>query len=151
MGFVSLVGVLMITIGMAGCATTRKDLSSEQLQMRISDMEKQVDQKSLEIMDLREEISELNSELKYASPAPVVSQNLPAVSTSVDKGIIRVAASPQDVQTSLKNAGLYSGPIDGKIGTNTKKAIREFQSANGLTADGVIGQKTWTKLKTYLY
>jgi len=40
--------------------------------------------------------------------------------------------------------------IDGKIGNQTKKAIREFQSANGLKADGIIGPKTRDLLLKYL-
>jgi murein L,D-transpeptidase YcbB/YkuD len=55
-----------------------------------------------------------------------------------------------DIQQALKNAGLDSGPIDGKMGPKTKKAIRDFQRNNNLTVDGVVGKKTWTKLKPFL-
>ena len=58
--------------------------------------------------------------------------------------------SAEDIQKALKNAGLYAGSVDGKIGPKTKKAIEEFQSTNGLTADGKVGPKTWEKLKSYL-
>ncbi len=58
--------------------------------------------------------------------------------------------SAEDIQKALKNAGLYKGSVDGKIGPKTKKAIEEFQSTNGLTADGKVGPKTWEKLKNYL-
>lgn len=58
--------------------------------------------------------------------------------------------SPENIQTALKNAGLYTGNIDGKIGPKTKKAIEAFQQQNSLTADGKVGQKTWDKLKAYL-
>ena len=56
----------------------------------------------------------------------------------------------QKIQTALKNAGLYSGNIDGKIGPASRKAIEEFQKANGLKADGKVGPKTWVILETYL-
>jgi len=56
----------------------------------------------------------------------------------------------KEIQTALKNAGFYSGSIDGKIGKQTKKAIREFQSANGLKADGIVGPKTRDLLIQYL-
>ena len=151
MRFVSVAGILVITVILAGCATTKKDMSSEQLQMRISDMERQIEQKSLEIQDLKDQVSELNDELKKADTTPKVTQKTTTAKSSMEKDIIRVAATPQDVQTSLKNAGYYNGPIDGKIGDKTKKAIKAFQEANALTSDGVIGQKTWVKLKTYLY
>lgn len=55
-----------------------------------------------------------------------------------------------DIQKALKGAGYYAGSIDGKIGPDSREAIRNFQRDNGLTADGVCGKQTWTKLKTYL-
>jgi peptidoglycan hydrolase-like protein with peptidoglycan-binding domain len=48
-----------------------------------------------------------------------------------------------EVQTALKNAGFYAGNIDGKIGPKSKKAIEDFQKANGLKVDGKVGPKTW--------
>lgn len=50
------------------------------------------------------------------------------------------------VQQALKNAGFYTGSIDGKIGPKTREAIRAFQAQNGLKADGVAGTQTWAKL-----
>ena len=58
--------------------------------------------------------------------------------------------TPYDVQQALRNAGLYQGPVDGKPGPLTKAAIREFQRANGLKADGVVGKRTWEKLSPHL-
>jgi len=56
----------------------------------------------------------------------------------------------QEIQAALKNAGFYSGAIDGKSGPMTKKAIEEFQKANGLKADGKVGTKTWSLLSNQL-
>ncbi|MFA5287104.1 MAG: peptidoglycan-binding domain-containing protein [Candidatus Omnitrophota bacterium] len=58
--------------------------------------------------------------------------------------------SVNEIQTALKNAGFYSGTIDGKIGPNTKKAITEFQKSQGLAVDGKVGPKTWDVLNKYL-
>jgi len=55
-----------------------------------------------------------------------------------------------DIQKALKGAGYYSGSIDGKIGPDSREALRNFQRDNGLTADGVCGRQTWNKLKTNL-
>jgi peptidoglycan hydrolase-like protein with peptidoglycan-binding domain len=55
-----------------------------------------------------------------------------------------------EIQTALKHAGFYAGNIDGKIGPKSKKAIEDFQSANGLKVDGKIGVKTWEALGKYL-
>ena len=55
----------------------------------------------------------------------------------------------QKIQTALKNAGLYNGKIDGKIGANTRKAIEQFQKAHNLKVDGKVGPKTWSTLEPY--
>ena len=70
----------------------------------------------------------------------------PAAATTEAAG----APSNEQIQTALKNAGLYHGLVDGKIGPKTKAAIKDFQSANGITPDGRVGPKTWDKLSTYL-
>ena len=56
----------------------------------------------------------------------------------------------QQIQQALKNAGLYEGEIDGKIGPKTKKAIEAFQVKNNLKVDGKVGPQTWGRLKEYL-
>ena len=56
----------------------------------------------------------------------------------------------KDIQKALKSAGFYTGMIDGKIGPRTKKAIIDFQKANGLKADGKCGPKTLAVLDKYL-
>jgi len=58
--------------------------------------------------------------------------------------------SAENIQQALKNAGLYTGKVDGKIGPKTKTAIEAFQKQNSLTADGKVGAKTWEKLKVFL-
>ena len=55
-------------------------------------------------------------------------------------------ATVQSVQTMLKALGFYSGDVTGNIGTKTEAAIKAFQSKYGLTADGIPGTKTLTKL-----
>jgi len=67
-----------------------------------------------------------------------------------NQNILRVPVTPQEVQTGLRNAGYYTGAIDGKLGSRSKKAIKEFQTDHDLQSDGIIGKKTWTELKNYL-
>jgi len=52
----------------------------------------------------------------------------------------------KQVQAALKKAGFYKGDIDGKLGPQTKKAIKAFQKSKGLNPDGVIGVRTWEEL-----
>lgn len=46
------------------------------------------------------------------------------------------------IQKKLKQWGYYNGAIDGSYGNKTYQAVKNFQSKNGLTADGVAGTKT---------
>ena len=46
------------------------------------------------------------------------------------------------LQNALKLLGFYTGGVDGKFGSGTKKAVMQFQRANGLTADGLAGTQT---------
>ncbi|MCA1993645.1 MAG: peptidoglycan-binding protein, partial [Coleofasciculus sp. S288] len=50
------------------------------------------------------------------------------------------------LQEGLKEKGFNPGSIDGVFGLGTKAAVRSFQQANGLVADGIVGQKTWNAL-----
>lgn len=36
--------------------------------------------------------------------------------------------------------------IDGNFGPRTEAAVKDFQSGDGLTPDGVVGPQTWSKL-----
>jgi len=63
--------------------------------------------------------------------------------------VIRVPIMPEEIQKALKNAGYYTGAVDGKIGSGSKQAILDFQKDHNLKVDGVIGQNTWGELKYY--
>ena len=52
------------------------------------------------------------------------------------------SSQTRTVQTKLKRWGYYKGTVDGIYGNQTRKAVRLFQSKNGLAVDGVVGQKT---------
>ena len=53
------------------------------------------------------------------------------------------------IQKALKNAGYYQGTLDGKVGTRTKQALKNFQKDNGLEPDGVCGRQTWARLQQF--
>jgi peptidoglycan hydrolase-like protein with peptidoglycan-binding domain len=50
------------------------------------------------------------------------------------------------LQKALTNYGYYNGPITGYFGKLTESAVIKFQRANGLVADGVVGQRTKSAL-----
>lgn len=50
------------------------------------------------------------------------------------------------VQQELKDKGYDPGPVDGRMGPMTRRAVRAFQSDHGLSVDGVVGTNTTGEL-----
>lgn len=130
----------ILILGLVGCATGKKGETTgsqaQELQAKISDLEKQLQYKDEEIRDLEEKLSKG----KVSETGEIVN----ASEVDISK------VTPKNIQSALKNAGFYAGTIDGKIGRKTKEAIKEFQKANELKSDGVVGKQTWSKLQKYL-
>jgi peptidoglycan hydrolase-like protein with peptidoglycan-binding domain len=60
------------------------------------------------------------------------------------RGLIRRGQSGQNVrelQQQLKDAG-HNIEVDGKFGSETARAVREYQRQNGLKVDGLVGPET---------
>jgi peptidoglycan hydrolase-like protein with peptidoglycan-binding domain len=49
-------------------------------------------------------------------------------------------------QKRLTLGGWDTGGVDGIFGAKTEAAVKRFQHDNGLTADGVVGPRTWDKI-----
>src|SRR6266576_3994088 len=49
-------------------------------------------------------------------------------------------------QEVLKNDGIYSGPVDGKMSQSTREAIRSFQQSHQLNMTGTIDDETAREL-----
>jgi len=134
------IGIFVLTLG--GCATARKqkDLEIQGLRNQISVLEAQLQSKD-------EEIDSLHQSLRSATEI----QTEAAVTKK--KTIPEVKSRPKvkDIQLALRNAGYDPGPVDGRMGRKTREAIRAFQRANNLSADGRVGKDTWAMLKEYLY
>lgn len=50
------------------------------------------------------------------------------------------------LQDGLNALGFSTRTLDGAFGTNTRNALINFQRANNLSADGICGCNTWTRL-----
>ncbi len=53
------------------------------------------------------------------------------------------------LQRILTDAGFYMGDLDGVFGSQTKRAVREFQQSNDLEANGVATNLTFKYLSRY--
>ena len=59
--------------------------------------------------------------------------------------VLRVGSTGSDVsdlQARLTELGYYTGTIDGRYASGTQSAVMEFQTLNGLSADGIAGRQT---------
>ena len=154
-----LLPVFIFALALSGCATTQPKAQNEQMESRVTELEKKLEAKDAEIVDLQYEVKDLSGKVE-ASKSDMPQQAAEAPAEQVEKvkssngsmssQIIRVNVNPEQVQAALKAAGVYTGRVDGKIGPGTKAAIIAFQKSHGLKADGVLGKKTWEELKTYL-
>ena len=79
-----------------------------------------------------------SSASKASSPSGIVGISLKEGSTT--KSAVRL------LQQKLKTLGFYKGSVDGSFGSGTTDAVKAFQRANGLTADGVAGGGTLNRL-----
>jgi murein L,D-transpeptidase YcbB/YkuD len=147
---------IILVFGMVGCASTQKQSQNGNLQMRVDQLEKKIGTKDDEIKNLESEVRELSYNIDRLSSQVrkdygYSGSSVPTKPSGKDGEILRVSGvTAQKVQKALQLAGYYKGTIDGKLGTKTNEAIRQFQKDHSLKADGVIGQQTWAELRAYL-
>ena len=159
--------ILMSVFFIVGCATSRPPSDASSLNMKYRQLERQMEERDEEIRALKEEVRNLQMNLDALEnyqladtlddPSSISARKSDSSRNSSDvpdknnkNDIIRVPVRASTVQKALKEAGYYTGQIDGKVGQQTIKAIREFQRDHGLKTDGIVGQNTWKELKGYL-
>lgn len=131
--------VLALLVGfsfsLSGCVTMRKsnELEMQGLRNQVLALESQLRAKDDELESLRELAAKASGE---------------GAVKNADE--IKARPKAKEIQIALKNAGYAIGKIDGKIGKQTREAIKAFQRANNLPVDGKVGKKTWNLLKDYL-
>lgn len=148
---------LMVIAGLimaSGCASQRSAQEINRLKSDVGILDERVNQ--LERASLKEpSTADAPSEPQLSSSAitegaiplatkPAKSSGQPAAKSS------SIKPSKKEIQEALKAAGFYQGAIDGKLGPQTREAIRSFQQVHGLKVDGVVGRQTWEKLSPYL-
>jgi len=127
---------LVIGLLFCGCATVERDEHIASLEQELFRLQQENAVLKKDLTSTERELAEVEEELEDLKTRPAkVDVKLP---------------SGRQIQTALRNAGFYRGRIDGVIGEGTKRAIKEFQKSEGLNPDGVVGSRTWEKLKSYL-
>ena len=80
------------------------------------------------------------------TPAPTTASSSTTISGSLKTG--STGSAVQTLQSQLISLGYLSGKADGVFGRKTAAAVKAFQRANKLTADGIAGSKTLQMLET---
>lgn len=154
---VTLFTLLAVLVIFSGCATKKTNNEIRTLQTQVGTLADELTRLDQSLQETRASIQSeqerLNQLQAQTSQSRSRLKNLQEEETVI-KGIYRTPSGfelpSSSIQTALKNAGYYQGNVDGKIGQQTRQAIKAFQQDNGLSADGVVGRGTWTKLKAYL-
>lgn len=72
---------------------------------------------------------------------------------TLPQSVVGLGSWGDDVKEIQRGVGMKKlkqddpDPIDGKYGPDTVKAVKEFQKAHDLTADGIVGPDTWAKIR----
>ena len=131
---ITLIIIIFFSFSVSGCSLfMAKDIKS--LKRRVNALEDKED-----IVEQKVQ-ADTGKSVTYVSPVDVEEKAPSMDSRSMTK---------KEVQVALRNAGYYDGPIDGKLGTKSRKAIRDFQQDNGLKVDGIAGTQTKKALVKYL-
>jgi len=78
----------------------------------------------------------------YSSPTNTPGSAMQTTSAMTASEILIRAAQQQ-----LKYSGLYNGSVDGKMGSETQRAFRQFQQQHGLRQSGTLDERTYTALQ----
>ena len=85
-----------------------------------------------------------------ATPTPKVTEApTPTPTVAVPEESLKSGDKGADVKTlqkRLKELGYFKSAVDGKYGRDTVNAVKAFQEAHGLEADGVAGKATYETL-----
>lgn len=141
----TIVAVMAGAVMVGGCAAQRQAQAVSRVQADLQMLDQRVSQ--LE----RGSVAQASS-TAWPTEASVSATAAEAISVSTGSAPSPASfttASTKETQQALKNAGFYQGEIDGKLGPQTRAAIRDFQRTNGLSVDGKVGRQTWGKLAAY--
>ena len=116
-----LASLFILAAVFSGCATTQTKTQNEQIETRVTELEKNLQAKDAQIVDLQYQVKDLTSKIDSLKPAeseqvatgPQGPQNstdqagpVKPSEVSDSSQIIRVKVSPEKIQRALKSAGV---------------------------------------------
>lgn len=151
MRIVTLLLLSSFVVASSGCVSKgRHQREMNSLQSQVAEMDAALKAQQERSQTLAAELETLRAEKAKQAEEAARQQVSPEFTGGMYRTPSGFELPATDIQKALKSAGYYVGPVDGKIGPDSREALRNFQRDNGLTVDGVCGRETWAKLKTYL-
>ena len=144
MKIVTYIVLFSLVFFFSGCTTKKEEIGEIKTQLTI--LQDSLSQQSQRIAELELKIEALSNELQSGEATTTYETTYEAPKPK------KVASEDfiKKVQSALAAAGFDPGRTDGKLGPKTIQALKNFQEANGLKVDGVVGVGTWEKLQEYL-
>lgn len=156
---ISIMLCLLLLLFLTGCVAT----PDKRIDSRIAPLEEQVSLLNARLMARDSEIDNLNRILGEESEEKGKLLEIISEQESQIKKLTSYMESRKgreknnvyyssviNIQAALRNAGFDPGLIDGRMGERTRSALKEFQQARNLPADGRLNKETWTLLQEYL-
>jgi murein L,D-transpeptidase YcbB/YkuD len=168
MKIVTCITLLSLVLIFSGCATLKAPVSEKNLKAEVDRLKQenqalaaQRDTYKSETNQIKTQVDALQSSLSEEKQKTTeLESKIESLSSELEsfKGTTlyeeKPTVTPDDftkkVQLALYTAGFDPGKIDGKMGPQTVQAVKNFQEANALKVDGIVGKETWEKLQGYL-
>jgi len=139
-----IIGVIAMSLCLGGCAGGRaRRQHTTLLEQRVTSLEQR--QAALEDRTVGD-VSYLKGRVEGSAPRTEQYVVTSFAGEEESSGRKHGRPSVREIQQALKRAGYDPGPIDGKMGSQTKAAIKAFQRSHRLEPDGVVGRRTWARL-----
>ncbi len=137
---------IILVICLSGCATIRPSAKKNATGDWVSEksyLESELQEKDTQIRDLENRLANYESAKSNSTSAvKQIAAPIKVINPSIGVNI-------KTVQKALQKSNYYKGVLDGEPSIKLKESIKSFQNSNGLKADGIVGPKTWEKLKRY--
>jgi murein L,D-transpeptidase YcbB/YkuD len=170
-GIAGFVLLLAMSAGVVVWTGVERQRRTEELIKDLKALERRLQQQLEAKKNVREQLEEIRGKVVYAQRElekerlNVLLKQSGSASTQLEnaiKNLREVSASLSlplqlndsgsevtELQRKLADAGFYKGSVDGVFGLKTQTALKQFQSAMGLVADGIAGWQTQKLLQKY--
>jgi hypothetical protein len=170
-GIIGFVLLLVVAVSIVAWADIERQRRTEKLLKDLQGLEQSLQRQIEAKKNVREQLEEIRGKVAYAQAElekerlNVLLNRSGSASTQLEnaiKNLREISASlslplqlgdrgPEvaELQRKLDDAGFHIGGVDGIFGLQTVSAVKQFQNARGLVADGIAGPDTQKLLQKY--